>query len=62
MGWALQYVYDLDTARWRVQVLTTNPVHPNAEAAGAHVVGQARAGQPLATKAIRLVMASNQRT
>ena len=60
MGWALQHVYDLETARWRVQVLSLHPVHPNAEAAGAHVVGQARVGQPLETKALRLVMGGHQ--
>jgi hypothetical protein len=54
-GWSLSHVYDLETARWRVMVLGM----PNAEAVGQQIVGLARAGSPLAQKALSLVMSSN---
>ena len=57
-GWAVKDVYDLQSARWRVMILSTNPVHPYADAALAHVIGQARAGVPLAQKALKHVMDS----
>lgn len=55
-GWSLGRVYDLDTRRCSVMVLGM----PSAEAAGRAVVAQARFNNPLAIKALSLVMASNQ--
>lgn len=52
-GWGLHHVYDLDTKLWRVMVLAS----PSAEAGSQFVVAQAKAGSPLAQKALRLVMA-----
>ena len=47
LGWSLEYVYDIKTKRWSVQIfpvaMTTN------------VVGLARTGHPLAIKALRLM-------
>lgn len=54
-GWSLGHVYDLDTAQWRVQVLGS----PSAAACTEAVVGMARMGDPLAQKALSLVMNSN---
>ena len=54
-GWSLGHVYDLATRRWRVMVLGM----PSAEAVSQHVVHLARNGQPLALKALSLVMKSN---
>ena len=54
-GWSLGHVYDLATARWRVMVLGS----PSAEAAGQQVVALARMGNPVAQKALGLVMKSN---
>ena len=56
-GWSLNHVYDLATEKWRVMVLGM----PSAELAGQFVVNQARMGNPLAQKALRFVMESNQR-
>lgn len=55
-GWSLSHVYDLESSKWRVQVYGT----PSSEMAGAFVVNQARAGNQLAIKALRLVQASHQ--
>ena len=54
-GWSLGHVYDLATQRWRVMVLGS----PSAEVVSQHVVHLARNGQPLALKALGLVMKSN---
>ena len=54
-GWSLAHVYDLATARWRVMVLGM----PSAEAVGQQVVALARMGNPVAQKALGLVMKSN---
>ncbi len=57
-GWSLNYVYDLDTQKVRVMVLSS----PSAEMGGQYVVAQARQGSALAQKALGLVMKSNQGT
>jgi hypothetical protein len=55
-GWALQHVFD--GVRWIVQALPLRfgAVFPHAEAAGAYVVRMARLGNPLAIKALRIIM------
>ncbi len=55
-GWSLSHVYDLKSEKWIVQVYG----QPSSEQAGQFVVGRARAGDALAQKALRLVMASHQ--
>ena len=57
-GWSLGHVYDLATRRWRVMVLGS----PSAEAVSQHVIHLARNGEPVALKALGLVMKSNQGT
>lgn len=57
-GWSLSHVFDLATSKWSVMVLGL----PNAEVAGQAVVMRARTGDPVSTKALRLVMASHQGT
>ena len=54
-GWSLHHVYDLKTARWLVMILGS----PSVDDTCARVVQQARAGDPLAQKALSLVMRSN---
>ena len=54
-GSSLEHVYDLSTARWRVMVLG----FPSAEAVGQQVIALARMGNPIAQKALGLVMNSN---
>ena len=57
-GWGLHHVYDLDTSAWVIKVLSQglNPPHNNSDGAGIHVVALARAGQPVAQKALKLLM------
>lgn len=55
-GWSLSHVYDLAASKWRVQVYAL----PDCEKAGQFVVAQARAGNAVALKALRLVQASHQ--
>jgi hypothetical protein len=57
-GWSLCHIYDLATEKWRVQVYAL----PNCEQAGAFVVNQARMGNAICIKALRLVQASHQGT
>lgn len=60
-GWMVKNVYTNPQNRWQVQILPTqfDAMFPNADAAAVHVVGLARSGQQVATKALRLVMASH---
>lgn len=62
-GWALEDIYVTPMGRWLVQILPArgHALFPYAGSAGAHVVGQARAGQALHLKALRLVVADIQR-
>ena len=55
-GWSLCHVYDLDSNKWRLQIWGM----PSSEMIGQRVVAMARAGDGLATKALRLVMSSQQ--
>lgn len=63
-GWLLSWVYDLTTKKALVDVLATGeiPKVRHAEAARNQVVAQARAGDPLAIKALRLTVQSRQGT
>lgn len=51
-GWGIHHVYDLQTCAWSVRILPAP--------AAVHVVNLARANQPLAQKALRLIKASHQ--
>lgn len=57
-GWSLSHVYDLASSKWRVMVYAL----PCCEKAGLFVVNQARMGNPVAIKALRLIQASHQGT
>ena len=57
-GWSLEHIYDLASSRWRVVVYAM----PDCEKAGQFVVAQARMGNAVALKALRLVQASHQGT
>lgn len=59
-GWGVNYVYDLQSRRWTVQILplTFLPPTTNADIATSQVVGLARSGHLLAIKALRLVAAA----
>lgn len=58
-GWSLEYVYDIKSGRWVVQILPLLFIKPfhYADAMATQVVGMARLGNPLALKALRLVAA-----
>lgn len=51
LGWGLHHVYDMNTRVWSVRILPT----PMALV----VVNLARANQPLAQKALRIIKESN---
>lgn len=55
-GWSLCHVFDLESSKWRVQIYGA----PRCDLAGQLVVGQARMGDALCIKALRLVQASHQ--
>jgi hypothetical protein len=55
-GWGVFYVYDLSIAKYSVRILALSLPHPHSEAAGIFVVGRARFGDPLAQKALKLLM------
>ena len=57
-GWAICHVYDLEVTQWVIRILSLGlqPPQNNSEGAGAHVVNLARMGQPVAQKALKLLM------
>jgi hypothetical protein len=60
-GWLVGYVYDPRTERCVAQVLPVRFAKPfaTAESTAAYVIQRAKAGNPLALKALQLVMASH---
>lgn len=52
MGWSVDHVYHLDVARWVVQIYPAD--------ATAAVIDMARNNNPLAIRALQLVMAGHQ--
>lgn len=58
-GWDLFHVFDLKSAHWRVQALSTSEM-PSATATLQLLINQAKTGSVLHQKALRLIMASNQ--
>lgn len=57
-GWGLFRVFDLGPRKWRLMALYTNG-NVNQDA-GEYVVSRARMGHPICTKALQLIMQSNQ--
>ena len=57
-GWGLHHVFDLDTSKWVIRVLSQglSEPHNHSEGASLHVVNLARQGQPVAQKALKLLM------
>lgn len=57
-GWGIFHVYDQGVSQWVIRILSLGlqPPHNHSEAAGVHVVGLARSGQPVAQKALKILM------
>lgn len=48
LGWDVHHVYELETRKWGIRILPTTSL--------GHVINLAKLGNPLATKALKLVM------
>ena len=57
LGWRLERVFQLETLRWRVMIMPDGAYPLDVESTAREVIYQAKTGNPVAIKALRIVKA-----
>jgi hypothetical protein len=57
LGWRLERVFQLETLQWRVMIMPDGAYPLDVESTAREVIYQAKTGNPVAIKALRIVKA-----